>query len=229
MFVMGFLSLMYITGCARSIDLSSKQCPCVEGFVCDPIKDTCVRALDADLDTDDAEDDVSLNDAPPVDVVPPSKKRVFISSASYNGNLGGVTGADAKCTALANNAELGGTWKAWLSSSGNLAKNRVQDVGPWYLVDESTLVANTRDELVACANLSQSINMTENGNVLDNTGTTLYFWSGHYCDGTLKPQTCLNWSNSASPNQGGFGVANDWSGGGNDLCNGTRRLVCFEQ
>ena len=43
-----------------------------------------------------------------------STKIIFVTSIGYTGNLGGETGADAKCQARANVANLDGTFKAWL-------------------------------------------------------------------------------------------------------------------
>src|SRR5215212_6677746 len=40
---------------------------------------------------------------------------VFLSSITYDGNLGGLSGADAKCQGLAAVAGLPGIYKAWLS------------------------------------------------------------------------------------------------------------------
>jgi len=54
-------------------------------------------------------------------------KRVFVTSGTYQGNLGGVVGADTKCQAAASGAGLGGTWKAVLSgiTEPEYAVNRV--------------------------------------------------------------------------------------------------------
>jgi len=45
-------------------------------------------------------------------------KKVFVSSQTYVGNLGGVAGADSLCQGLATAAGLTGTFKAFLSDSG---------------------------------------------------------------------------------------------------------------
>lgn len=75
--------------------------------------------------------------------------RVFVTSEAYNGNLGGVTGADAKCQALADAANLGGTYRAWLSASGQAANSRlIHSIHPYGLVD-GTLIANDWDHLVS--------------------------------------------------------------------------------
>ena len=44
-------------------------------------------------------------------------KRVFVTSANYTGDLGGLVGADSKCQALADSAGLDGNYKAWLSTN----------------------------------------------------------------------------------------------------------------
>ena len=42
-------------------------------------------------------------------------KTLFVTAAGYNGNLGGVSGADAKCMADANKPSDGKTYKAMLT------------------------------------------------------------------------------------------------------------------
>src|SRR4051794_18448419 len=63
------------------------------------------------------------------------QKHIFVTSMTYGSNLGGLTGADAKCRTLATAASLGGTWKAWLSTTSTNAIDRIVDVGPWYLMN----------------------------------------------------------------------------------------------
>ena len=53
-------------------------------------------------------------------------KRVFVTSVAYNGNLGQLSGADAKCQAHADAASLGGAWKALISGSSTSAKQRIE-------------------------------------------------------------------------------------------------------
>lgn len=43
-------------------------------------------------------------------------KHIFVTSETFNGNLGGLSGADAICRRLAKAAHLKGQYKAWLSS-----------------------------------------------------------------------------------------------------------------
>ena len=53
---------------------------------------------------------------------------VFVTSQTWNGNLGGVAGADAKCQQAAASvpAFAGSYWRAWISDNlGNTASNRL--------------------------------------------------------------------------------------------------------
>jgi len=59
--------------------------------------------------------------------IPQYGVRVFVTSSSWNGNLGGLSGAGAKCQQAADAAGLGGTWVAWLSDSTYDAKDRIPD------------------------------------------------------------------------------------------------------
>jgi hypothetical protein len=59
-------------------------------------------------------------------------KRVFVTSTTYNGNLGGLAGADAKCQVRADAANLGGTWKAIISGDAESARSRIGY--NWYML-----------------------------------------------------------------------------------------------
>lgn len=45
------------------------------------------------------------------------RHRIFVTSTTYTGNLGGVVGADIVCTNVATGAGIPGSYKAVLSSS----------------------------------------------------------------------------------------------------------------
>src|SRR5262245_3061033 len=60
--------------------------------------------------------DDETDTAGPGGTLPP--RRVFVTSAIYPGNIGGLMGADAKCQTSADAAMLGGSWRAWLSQDG---------------------------------------------------------------------------------------------------------------
>ena len=92
-------------------------------------------------------------------------KRIFITKTTFLGNLGGLAGADAKCTAAAAARSLGGTWKAWLSDASTNAIDRIGDVGPWVLVGSGTRVFDNKAQLETGQN--GPVNRNESGALID--------------------------------------------------------------
>ncbi|HET9957703.1 MAG TPA: hypothetical protein VFQ61_24565 [Polyangiaceae bacterium] len=73
---------------------------------------------------------------------------VFVTSEVYNGNLGGIAGADKKCQDLAKKANLTGTFKAFLGEPGKPLRDRMNaEGGPFVLVDKKTVVAYNFNDL----------------------------------------------------------------------------------
>lgn len=165
----------------------------------------------------------------------PVPKRVFLASETYRGNLGGLTGADNKCQTLANNAGLGGTWKAWLSDGSTSALSRLlHSAVPYKLVD-GTLIANNWDDLITNGPRT-AINKDQTSNTIT---SSLYVWTNTLRDGSRSgTSNCSDWS---SPANSVFGVNGYGSSFGSDglwthydpvttaPCSNYRRLYCFEQ
>jgi hypothetical protein len=123
-------------------------------------------------------DDV-IEDDPPV-----SRVQVFVTSAEYNGNLGGIDKADGKCDLQASNAGLRGSWLAWLSADDDTnAADRITD-GEYQLLD-GTVVTNDKADLTD-GTLDHPINIDPNGNVIDGVEV----WTGTSALGTLEGRTC---------------------------------------
>jgi hypothetical protein len=92
---------------------------------------------------------------------------IFITSNTYNGNLGGLAGADQKCQTLADASTLvkPGIWKAWLSTATESAVTRMIQLGTPYRLpnDNNDVVANNWSDLTD-GTLLQPIVYDENGN-----------------------------------------------------------------
>jgi hypothetical protein len=166
---------------------------------------------------------------------------VFVTSERYNGNLGGLSGADAKCQGLADAAGLPGTYKAWLSDSTTSSASRlVHSEVPYVLVD-ATLVADDWDDLTD-GELLHSINLDENG--VDRSGLTFpdeavwtfthtngEIWGG----GTPTPTefSCYDWTDETGPSGtiAGLLTTTDqtWTDAISYGCIGEARLYCFRQ
>lgn len=81
---------------------------------------------------------------------------MFVTSSTFTGNLGGISGADAKCRQAAANASLPGTWLAWISDPNQDAVDQIDGstspffptaVTPLELPDGS-IVANSVGDIV---------------------------------------------------------------------------------
>jgi hypothetical protein len=121
-----------------------------------------------------------------------TKKRIFVTSSTFSGDLGGLAGADEKCQTHAQAANFEGTFKAWLSDSQTDAIDRIKDTGPWYRVDEVTVVFNNKTNLTTTPVNSVLTNEhgSESGEKWVATGTQL--------GGTKSELHCANWTSSAS-------------------------------
>jgi hypothetical protein len=67
-------------------------------------------------------------------------RRIFLTSTVYSGDLGGLAGADATCQARADAANLGGTWRAILSTRQVDARDHVDGSFPRVNVDGSPVL-----------------------------------------------------------------------------------------
>ncbi len=154
----------------------------------------------------------------------------FITSVGMGqgGNLGGLAGADAYCTKLAEAAGSSGrTWRAYLSTQtqdmkkrGISARNRI-GTGPWYNA-RGELIAIDLDQLHLNPNIVKRTALDENGNQVKGRGDKPNqhdILTGSRDDGTAYfpweegDHTCSNWTSSG---EGSGQVGHhDRHGGGN--------------
>ncbi len=114
-------------------------------------------------------------------------------------NLGGLEGADAHCTALAEAAGVTGkTWAAYLSTSDTDARDRIGG-GPWVNATGET-IAESLDALHGEANnITKTTALNEMGEVVNGRGDQPNrhdILTGSLPDGTAHEATCENWTSS---------------------------------
>jgi hypothetical protein len=135
----------------------------------------------------------------------------FVTSAGpgKGGDLGGLTGADAHCQALATAIGAGSkTWRAYLSSTALAqggpvnARDRIGK-GPWQNVKGVVIAKDVDDLHSASNNLSQQTALTERGTMVAGVGMTPNQHdaiTGSTADGRAFPAnlnlTCNNWTSS---------------------------------
>lgn len=164
---------------------------------------------------------------------------VFITSTNYRGDLGGLDGADAKCTERARAGNLGGKWVAWLSDwwdldGGSTPWTRIQD---WYdhetfkRLDGITIANNWGD--LTDGSIQAPILVTELRDTLDSK-YAWDVWTGTGIDGrwSRKGDDCYRWSKRTDSYTGSIGTARSvdgkWTDDDIDGCFTWAKLYCFE-
>jgi hypothetical protein len=174
---------------------------------------------------------------------------VFLSSATYNGNLGGLAGADEKCQALAVAANLDGVFIAWLSSSTTDAIERLAGTAGRFALVDGTLVALDLADLTD-GSLVAPIDVTESGVTISDearawtgtaaSGTACFQASNGECaltepsGGTPQRFACNSWTETLDPfgTEAVTGIASvteEWTAEGDRDCGDLLRLVCFQR
>lgn len=153
---------------------------------------------------------------------------VFVTSTAYTGNLGGVDGANQKCQAEAENANLSGTFRAWIGTSSYNPSNwnsTPRDV-VYKLVDGTKVADNWAD--LTDASLDHSINIDANGNA----AMSLDVYTGLREGGTPESDTCNEWTADTAAVQANGGrtdqTNSQWTRYNMLTCDSLSRLYCFQ-
>jgi cysteine-rich repeat protein len=164
-------------------------------------------------------------------------KRVFVSSVLYDGNLGGLAGADAKCQGLAAAAGLSGTYFAWLSTSvASPASRFAKSMLPYVTVTGIKIADNWAD--LTDGTIDAPLNVTEVGGAPPAGGTptcgAASVWTNTLANGTLfnASTSCSDWTSTAGGAHWGQWTAvnnlwTTWCQGGS--CAWVEPIYCFEQ
>ncbi len=170
--------------------------------------------------------------------MPADAKLVFVTRATYSGNLGGLTGADGLCAAAAASGSLPGSFQAWVSTASTTTTNafdRIQGAGPWYLPGTDALGRRTKvftSKAALRAAPLASIDRTELGQTIPGG---LLVWTGTEATGNavtpgVYDSSCLNWTD-ANTEKGNVGnvYGGDWSNAGTQYCGNLAALYCFQK
>lgn len=127
------------------------------------------------------------------------------------GNLGGLAGGDAICAQHAAEAGLSGkTWRAYLSTAGNAARDRIGD-GPWVNARGDAIVGGACSDCVAdliSNGVSPELVLTELGTQID-WALAHDIMTGTAADGTPSGTDCAGWTSNSENDQLTVGHSND--------------------
>jgi hypothetical protein len=167
-------------------------------------------------------------------------KRIFVTAATHNGNLGGVAGADARCMSDSNKPGGTSTYKALIvdgssrvaCTTGYCSGGASEHVDwvlsasrSYYRTDCTTLITTTTASGLLSFGLTNTIHPSS---LSAWTGTSINWVAGN---------TCGSWTSSAAGSNGELGVSNYSNFGAlnpggitsPDSCDNTFRLYCVEQ
>jgi len=152
---------------------------------------------------------------------------IFVSSTTFNGNLSGISSADAECNTLADASSLideRATFKAWLSDSTQDIIDSISDYDLKFNRTDYTEVAENNADLLNGPN--PVINIDESGGEHLKQGV----WTGTDSTGhVVVGYNCNNWQSSTTSYQGAKGKTDkDWTYETEETCEKIFRLYCVQ-
>jgi hypothetical protein len=150
--------------------------------------------------------------------------RVFVTSAVFKGDFGGIAAADAACTAAAS-GKIAGHFKAYISDdTAPSAIARLGTARGWARSDGKP-VLDTPDDIVLGQGWYAPL-LDENGNAVYDGA-----WTGSF-NGNGQGYHCTNWTSQTAGianGTGGYvqGAVKIWSGSFNTGCGASEHLLCF--
>jgi hypothetical protein len=149
--------------------------------------------------------------------------------------LGGLSGADSKCKGLAMSAALGGTWMAWVSTSGSTPGARFSPSSVGYRMLDGTLIAASLTALTS-SGPAHAINLDENaaaGSCPTGNLNATKVWTATASDGTLVADGCNGFTSGNSGSTAAYGHCDgtsNWTYANNSQsCDRSFHIYCFEQ
>ena len=151
------------------------------------------------------------------------KGTIFVSKNTWNGAMGGITGADEKCQVSAQYGGLSGTWKAIVSDSTTNARDRFPEI-PYY---------NMKGELVASGQMDLFDGVINNRVYIDeymNEYSNYGVWTGSDQNGIKTASNCHNWGWVAENGTIGSTAykSGEWLNLAKNVCSNGNKIYCVK-
>jgi len=174
----------------------------------------------------------AVGDGSGADGVGSSQHRIFVTSTTHTGNLGGLDGADTICANLANAQGLELTYKSFLGSNSTRLLNRFSFSGAVYNISNGDRfkVVDLGSELFEAdiESLKQLIEYDETG-----ASVSGLVWTGSDSEGqNTSSVSCTDWTTDSGAVNGSVGDNTRTSGFyledlPNQNCSLSYRLYCI--
>ncbi|MCB1200943.1 MAG: DUF1554 domain-containing protein [Leptospiraceae bacterium] len=164
-------------------------------------------------------------------------RKVFVTDTSYNGNLGGFSGADEKCNSDGSKPSGGGTYKAMLvdgtnrraCSTANCSGGTGEHID-WVLKPNTKYVRADGTNEIFTTNANGIFEFGTLSNSISET--TLFAWTALNNDWTSSTNNCQAWSSTSGGSR--VGAASSSTGNAINVTSqtcttSTLRLYCVEQ
>jgi len=151
---------------------------------------------------------------------------IFLSKATFTGNFGGISNADAICAAEATSAGLPGTYNAILSSASVDAVQRAPEA-PFY-TPTGLLIAASRSALFTSSPaLLNTVSVYADGTSPSGDYT---IWTGSLATGYRTSFHCNSWTDNTLTGVTGVGNATDYTWMYNSIltCSVARNIYCMK-
>ena len=159
----------------------------------------------------------------------PSERRMFVTSTIQSANLGGIAGADALCATQADEADLDGNFKAWLSTTSSSVADRLSHEGGPFVRVDGTIVANDWADLVDGALLApinlDAMRQPRTGDVWTGTLPTGESYLNDDCTTFTSESSTVGQALCGSSTS----ATTTWTNNQPARCSSTLRLYCIEQ
>jgi hypothetical protein len=166
-------------------------------------------------------------------------RRIFVTNSTYNGNLGGIAGADTKCQSDANKpvSPSGQIFKALIVDSIADLRSPPNASNVDWVLKSNTYYRRVDSTIIFLTNASGLFSFGSLTNAWSASITALA-WTGVNTDWTPNANQCINtgsWLNNASGVNGNYGTLNPATtssqaiSGGTSACNSLNYLICVEQ
>jgi hypothetical protein len=168
-----------------------------------------------------------------------TSKAIFVTNSTYDGNLGGIAGADSKCASDLFKPSGGGTYKALLVDGTNriasLSANAGNGQVNWVLHPDTAYRSIIAGGIyVGTTNTNALFSFPLESSIGPFGGSaSRYVWTGLTSGWQTSSNACTGWTSNNSSLRGVIGDTHSTTSteiaSGTDVCGSPTSLVCVEQ